>query len=297
MSSDSLRNPKSYSWLKQALDHLVARYSSAYLSSDPLWFPHQYQNPLDQELVAFLSSACAYGSVPQILKLLRQILKELGDSPVDWICRYQPQKYPRLFEGIYYRFHQAKDFRMLIYLLSRIYLKEGSLGASFQKHFSPHDSNIGPALASWTEEVLASDLKPFYSSGKLPPRSCVRFFFSSPNEGSACKRLNLFLRWMVRGPDGIDLGLWKFIDPSKLIIPLDTHIYRVAQSLNLTQRKSPNWRMAEEITEYLKRLDPNDPIRYDFALTRLGILDLCPPQELGIVCRKCQKTGRCLFLT
>jgi uncharacterized protein DUF2400 len=123
-------------------------------------------------------------------------------------------------------------------------------------------------------------MAPFYPSRRLPARAPVRFFFSSPAAGSPCKRLNMFLRWMVRGPDGIDLGLWKFVPPSKLVIPLDTHIFRIARGLRLTRRRTANWKAAREITDHLKILDPEDPVRYDFALTRPGILKLLPSRKI-----------------
>lgn len=244
-----------------------------YLTTDPLWFVHQYQNPKDQEVVAFIVSAVAYGNVKQIFKTLHLLLKELGSSPAEFIQNYSPEKHPNLFERIYHRFHAPEDFRILIFLLSRIYQKHRSLKASFQKHFHPENENIALSLSKWISEILSEKSIPFYSDGILPLRAPVRFFFSSPENGSSCKRMNLFLRWMVR-KDKIDLGLWDFVKPSQLMIPLDTHIFKISRFLGLTARNSANWKTVEEITNRLKILDPFDPIKYDFALTRLGILKI-----------------------
>src|SRR4029453_15430384 len=190
-----------------------------------------------------------------------------------------PAEKPDVFQGFYHRLHRSEDFRLLFHLMAQVYRKDGSLARSFQRHFSPEDHDVAPALVRWTAEILSLSVGAFFPSGILPPRAPVRFFFSSPAEGYSCKRMNLFLRWMVRGPDGVDLGLWKFLPPSKLLIPLDTHIYRVGRALKLTRRRTANWKTAREITDRLKILDREDPVKYDFALTRPGILKLFPSRK------------------
>lgn len=273
---------KSLRFLKAPLEELYRTYSSRYLPTDPVWFAHQYEEPRDQEAVAFLASALAYGSVPQIFEILRKILSELGNSPSQFIEGYYSQSFPRLFEGLYYRFHTAKDLRMLVFLLGRLYQKYGTLGRSFERHFDPQEDHLGGSLGRWVTEITED----------LPRSSKTRLFFSSPFQGSSCKRLNLFLRWMVRGPDGVDFGLWDFVPPSKLLIPLDTHIYRVARELRLTRRKVANWKTAEEITHCLRDLDPHDPVKYDFALSRLGILEECYCRLLQKNCSSCKAKSR-----
>ncbi len=279
--------------LKEPFEALYQNYSREYLKTDPLWFAHQYQNPLDQEAVAFIASAFAYGSVEQIFKILHSLLKVMGPSPVKFLRDYCSQPPQKLFEGFYYRFHKSKDIQVFLYLLSEVYRRENSLGALFKKHYHPDSADLSQALDAFTREILSYSVKDYFSSHLLPQNSRVRFFFSSPKEGSSCKRLNLFLRWMVRKEDGLDLGLWDFASPSQLTIPLDTHIYWVASSLGFTRRQSPHWKTAAEITENLKLLDSLDPVKYDFALSRLGILELCPPEELGIPCKKCKKRSDC----
>ena len=123
----------------------------------------------------------------------------------------------------------------------------------------------------------------------------MRFLLPSPEEGSGCKRLNLYLRWMVRRGDGLDLGLWTSVHPRQLLMPVDTHVARIAAYIGLTRRMSPGWRMTEEITASLRRLDPGDPVRYDFALCRLGILDACPRRRNPVICADCPLEPVCLL--
>lgn len=275
--------------LKQPLDQLYASYAQNYLSTDPLWFVHQYSDPLDQECVAFLASALAYGNVSAILKTLKKILCELGSRPASFLKKYHPSKHPHLFEGIGYRFHKAFDLRILLFLLSRVYQREHSIERSFLEGYEKKDADLGESLSRWVEKVLGQEVSPFYGAEKLPDQAPVRFFFSSPRDGSSCKRLNLFLRWMIRGPDGVDLKVWKSIPPSKLIMPVDTHIFQIARQIGLTQKMSATWKAALEITENLRKLDPQDPVKYDFALTRLGMLKICPRCQIGLSCRGCEK--------
>ncbi len=248
--------------LKTSFEKLHADYGTDFLKSDPVWFVHQYSYPLDQELVAFLASALAYGSVPQIFKILSQLLKILGPRPSKFLLNDFFKQSPEFLKGLYYRFHQDSDLYELLKILAELYRKEGSLANSFRTHFFQADSDLERALSQWSKKILKG----------VRAKSPVRFFFASPHAGSACKRLNLFLRWMVRGPNGVDLGLWDFIPLSKLIIPLDTHIYRISYQLGLTRRKSLDWKTAQEITQKLLILDSQDPVKYDFSLTRLGIL-------------------------
>jgi uncharacterized protein (TIGR02757 family) len=129
---------------------------------------------------------------------------------------------------------------------------------------------VGPALTSFVERALALDHAGLYGRGPLPPDAGVRFFFPSPADGSACKRLNLYLRWMVRR-GGVDLGVWRTVDPAQLVVPLDAHIFTIARRVRLTRYRSAGWPMAVDITRRLRQLDPRDPVKYDFALHRMGL--------------------------
>ncbi|MEE9614775.1 MAG: DUF2400 family protein, partial [Thermodesulfobacteriota bacterium] len=166
------------------------------------------------------------------------------------------------------------------------------------KGYSPEDKSVKEALISFSERALGLKTDGIYGPGplpSLPSGAGVRFLFPSPEGRSPCKRLNLFLRWMVRRGDGLDFGLWKGVSPSKLIIPLDTHIARISRYLGLTSRNSADWAMAEEVTDSLRKLDPLDPTKYDFSLSRLGILDECPTRRDPIKCESCMIKGVCVL--
>ena len=135
--------------------------------------------------------------------------------------------------------------------------------------------------------ALALDCKPWYPGGRLPSAAGVRFFLPSPEDGSTCKRLNLFLRWMVRPDDGVDMGLWHGVSPSQLVIPLDTHVSRISISMGLTGRRTVDWKMAREVTARLRAIEPRDPVKYDFALCRLGMLESCPQHADPAACPLC----------
>ncbi|MBI1884102.1 MAG: DUF2400 family protein [Chlamydiae bacterium] len=149
------------------------------------------------------------------------------------------------------------------------------------------------ALSLFVDGFLNQEVSPFYPSGLLPQDSPVRFFLPNPKDGSTCKRLNLFLRWMVRGPDTIDLGLWREVSPSDLIIPLDTHVARISRYLGLSSSITYAWKVSCEITQNLKRLDSRDPIKYDFALCHLGISGDCPSRPDLDKCEPCMLRPIC----
>jgi uncharacterized protein (TIGR02757 family) len=166
--------------------------------------------------------------------------------------------------------------------------ESGSIGAFFEKGYARGD--MKRSLSSFSRRALSLDHGGLYRSTRLPARAGVRFFFTSPETG-ACKRLNMFLRWMVRPNDGVDFGLWRFLTPSELVIPLDTHIFRIGRHLGWTFRRTPGWRAANDITQVLRTVCPEDPIRYDFALSRLGILDHCP-RHAPTGCELCELQQR-----
>lgn len=273
--------------LKEKLDGLYDAYHSGYLESDPLKFLHRYSQAEDIELVGLISSSLAYGRVDRIFKSLEIIFNIMGDSPSDFVKGFEPARDAKAFDGFVHRFNKGEDIACLIWFLRQVREKYGTLGALF-KYLQRHDDvDTGALLASFSNYMLSLDSTPFYGGKALPKDAGVRYFFPSPKNGSACKRLCLYLRWMVRQDKGLDFGLWDFIPASKLIIPLDTHLARLSQQLGFTKLKSPGWKMALEVTENLKKLDTEDPLRYDFALCRLGILDICPKKKDNDKCRDC----------
>lgn len=264
--------------LKQNLDTLYDEYNfKDRLAHDPIEFPHKFKNEADIEIAGFIASSFAYGRIGLFKPVIGRILNIMGRSPYDFIINFDI-KQSDLFSGINYRFNTNKDIVAFLFALHGVIVKFGRLENLFKTNYTNDDSNIENALRGFISafETLNSQIIHHYSAG-------FRFFFPAPEKGSSCKRLNLFLRWMVRDRD-IDLGIWKGIPKNKLIIPLDTHISRISKCLGLTKRKSADWKMAVEITEALKLFDPDDPLKYDFALCHQGVTKLCSEMR----CKECR---------
>lgn len=242
-------------------------------------------------MVALLASTLAYGRVALFKAVVEKILALTEGSPFRYLMTFDPVRQRPRFHGIYYRLNATEDLFAFIYLMSRAVQKHGSLGALFNSLYRGEEDDLGPTLARFVEAIFAFDVRPIYGKKVIPDG--LRQLLSSPAGGSACKRLNLFLRWMVRPNDGIDFGLWKEIPPAKLVIPLDTHIIRISQYLGLTARKSPDWKMAKEITDSLKAFDPGDPLKYDFALCHMGISGACPIEKKRENCAACPLCAAC----
>ena len=281
--------------LKAYLDKLYKTFDLKFLSPDPLEFVHQFKKPEDQEVVGLIASSLAYGRVERILASVKDVLKRMDNQPHRFTVNFNPARNAKVFEGFVHRFNNGKDIACLVYFAKQMIEKSSSIGSFFLQGYNPEDMNIKNCLADFSERVLSLDSSGIYGKGNLPANAGVRFFFPSPADGSPCKRLNLYLRWMVRTGDSLDFGLWKEISPDKLIIPLDTHIARISQNIGLTKRKSPDWKMAEEITENLKGLDPEDPVKYDFALCRLGILKRCSRKKDVKKCERCLIKKICIL--
>ena len=266
----SVPGPLRAASLRRKLDALYLHYDHRFVDPDPLQFARAQAAPEDQEVVGLVAAALAYGNVKQIKRSIQAALEILGPRPARALRRLDPRRAARTLEPFRHRFNTGRDVACLFFLLRQMLEGWGSVQAFFAQGLQPDAGHVGPALASFCARALALDCAGLYGRGALPPGARVRFFFPSPVDGSACKRLNLYLRWMVRR-EGVDLGLWRDVDPAALIIPLDAHIITLGKRLGLTQRTSPGWPMALEITESLRRLDPRDPVKYDFALHRMGL--------------------------
>lgn len=259
--------------LKGLLDDLNRRYGRReLLCTSAISVPHKYTRPDDREIAGFIAAALAYGTVKQIQRSAEAALGAMAPSPSRFVRRFDPIRDAARFERFAHRFNTGADLALLCHFLQQATTAAGSLQAFFLRGYDDSHEDVGPALISFVERVLALDASPFYASGTIPRRAGIRFFFPSPAQGSACKRLNLFLRWMVRRGDDIDFGIWTEVSPSKLIVPLDTHVARIARRLGLTRMKQASWRMARQVTRRLRDLDPDDPVKYDFALCRVGVL-------------------------
>ena len=261
--------------MKIILDNLYACRSPRYLENDPLSFCHRYTGPLDQEIVGLIASSFAYGNVNSIKKSVEKILAVVTPSPRRFIELYDPAFCRNELAGFKHRFNDDLDVSALFLAIKTMIEQAGSIGDYFLRYYDKQAEDLTSCLVGFTSSILSMDYSAVYGSKGIPPDSYFPFFFPSPTSGSACKRLCMFLRWMVRPADGIDLGLWKVIPPGKLIIPVDAHIQRISRFLGLTQRKQADWRMAQEITAALKTFDSDDPVKYDFSLCHLGISEGC----------------------
>ena len=272
--------------LRNGLEALRRRFDSRHLGSDPVEFLHRYDHPDDQEVVGLIASSLAYGNVTTIRASVGRILDQLGPRPGDTVMNLEPRQALEVFHRFQHRWTTGRDVACLVYFARQMMEQAGSIGGFFQSTFDS-DRDMAFALGRFTERVLALGHGGIYRGKKLPLKAGVRYFFPSPAGGGACKRLNLYLRWMVRPADGVDVGRWDFISPSRLVIPLDTHISRIGQNLGWTNRKTPGWKMAMDITRTLARIDPEDPTKYDFALSRMGILENCPRHSSRDDCDLC----------
>ncbi len=281
--------------LKESLEQLREGYGPSYLKSDPLLFPHEYPAPEDREVVGLIAALFAYGQVPQILRNLREILAPLSGSPSEAIRRGSVSRWNRTYKGFAYRFQRQEDLVMLLWLLRRILTDAGSIQASFLRFYLPARDRPLPVRAALTQWVgsLRETLRSCPAWRATETHRGILHLLVDPASGSPCKRWNLYLRWMVRGPDGLDLGLWPSISTRHLILPLDTHTARICRYLLLTRRSSPSWAMAEEITRNLGALDARDPVRYDFSIARLGILARCTRKMDRNCCLSCELSRIC----
>jgi uncharacterized protein (TIGR02757 family) len=258
--------------LKTALDRLYSEYNHAAAASDPIEIARRYPDPRDREVVAFLAAALAFGRVASVLKSIEALLATMPASPAAFVRRFTPARDAAAMAALGHRWIRSADLAALLWILRAMLERAGSIEAFFLEGHDPTASDVGPSLESFSTRALAFDLRAAY--GVVPGRAGVCSFFPRPSSGSACKRLNLFLRWMVRR-DAVDFGLWPHVSPSALIVPLDTHVIRVGRCLRLTRYASPGWRMAADITASLRALDPHDPVKYDFALCHLGMMNAC----------------------
>lgn len=280
--------------LADRLDRLSRNYAAAIAQHDPIRFAASYERPDDREVAAWIASAFAYGRVETILATVGRLLAALGPRPAEAIDRIGDfRRFARQeLAGFRHRFHSARDAAALLYAIGNARAEAGSVRAFFEGEQRAEDRDVAGLLSRAVERILAFDWRSALGRRALPEDSPIRFFFPSPASGSACKRWNLYLRWMVR-KDEMDFGLWRAIPTSRLVIPTDTHVHRVARRLGLTRRKAADWKTAREITDRLARFDPEDPVRYDYALCELGTVGICRPSLAASLCSECALSGAC----
>ena len=247
----------------QNLEDLYKEYTTRKLvSPDPLQFLYLYEDPLDVEVVGLIAAGLAYGRVASILKAVEEVLAPLGSAPAEFIAKASERDLSKLWGDFKYRFTTSEEMTALFRGIKSVKEEFGSLGEAF----GASDNN---------EETVHSALTGFTQRLRAGAGHSLKSLVPDPARGSACKRLHLYLRWMIR-KDAVDLGIWDFISPSRLIVPLDTHMYHFGTCYGFTARRAQDLKTALEITDAFRGFAPEDPIRYDFSLTRFGIRhDLC----------------------
>ncbi len=245
--------------LSQRIERLYAVYSDPqYISPDPLEKVVLYNDISDREIIALIASALAYGRVQQILKSLNIVFDIMGEHPAEYIKNGGTDKFRRDFKNFKHRFHTGEDIALLFAGVRNALEKYGSLEACFLSGFDKSHETVLPAA-----ERFCAELCRYFPNGEST-------LLPSPAKGSACKRLNLMLRWLVR-KDAVDPGGWDKIPTSHLVVPLDTHMHRIARELGLTVRNAADGTTALEITRAFRSMFPDDPVKADFVLTRFGI--------------------------
>jgi uncharacterized protein (TIGR02757 family) len=266
------------------------------LAADPVEFPRRYADPGDAEVAGLLAACLAYGRADVFKPKIESVLRVADPSPAAFAARLARMPDPASLSGFRYRFNTGEDVAALLAAAGWVRERHGSLGARFA-------ALLEQATAERAKAPLREALARFAAELREAPPALVlldrrggrglRHLCPDPRSGGAAKRWNLYLRWMVRGPDGVDLGLWREVPTSALVVPLDTHVARVARRLGLTRRRDLSWRTAEEVTGGLRAADPGDPVRFDFALCHLGMSGHCPPRRDPERCATCVLADEC----
>ena len=274
--------------LKEVLEKLYAKYNRPeFIPPDPLQFLYKYPSPADKEVVGFIAAALAYGRVEQIEKSLIGLFGRMGPSPYAFVRNFCQAEREKL-SSFKHRFTTGQDISDLLEVLQDVFEQKGCIENYFLLGYSQDHKNVIPALSRFSESLRQVYAKK--TGGQISKG--LKYLLAVPSEKSACKRLNLFLRWMVR-KDEVDTGLWSSIDKAKLIVPLDVHMARLCRILGFHSRKTICLPMAVQITEGFARIEPSDPVKYDFALSRIGILDSCTGQYRD-GCESCELFEYCL---
>ncbi|NOT28594.1 MAG: TIGR02757 family protein [Acidobacteria bacterium] len=281
--------------LREPFDRLYRSFDHVHSASDPVHIVRRYSSPEDREVVGFCAAGLAFGRVASVLHSIESLLAVMGPRPAAFVRKFDVGRHGPKLEPLVHRWVRGRDLAALMLILQRMLRESGSIEQFFLEGDDPAAADVGPALEAFSTRALSTDVRPAY--GRVPKRPGVSCFFPRPSGGSACKRLNLFLRWMAR-TDEIDLGVWKKVSPSRLIVPLDTHVIRLGQCLRLTRYKSPGWKMAAEITASLRAIDSADPVRFDFSLCHLGMMNACgfekPQRDTRCPLRGVCRPGRTL---
>lgn len=279
----ALKSPADWQAMAPALDALVTQYKvPSYIDSDPIQIPYRYvDNPKACELVAFITALFSYGRRDFIIETINGLFQITENDPIGFLENFNRQRDTKLFQHFIYRFNKGPDVAFLWERLQWVYATYGSLEALFEEAVElelkadPSATRLKAGITGVTDALL---------NHQEPHSYGLKFLFAHPGKGGACKRFNMFLRWMVRQdeePGGkVDFGFWKSaLQPADLLIPLDTHVMKMNRKLGLSPRQDGSWRTAEEITDVFRQLCPHDPVKYDYALFGFS-LDKRAPEEL-----------------
>jgi uncharacterized protein (TIGR02757 family) len=258
--------------LGERLGRLYDDYNREDAAADPVQIVRRYSTPADQEIVGFVAAALAFGRVASVLQTVGALARIMGAAPADYVRAFDPAAPHPELRAMVHRWTRGTDLVALLWILRQMLDHAGTLERFFMEGDDPSAPDVSSAIEAFSRRALALDLRQAY--GRRPRRPGVAYFFPRPSAGSGCKRLNLFLRWMVRR-DAVDLGAWTSLPPSRLVVPLDTHVIRLGRCLRLTGYASPGWKMAAEITASLRAIDPRDPVRFDFSLCHVGMMNAC----------------------
>ncbi len=280
--------------VKAALDVVRARADlRARRANDPVEFVHRQRTREDREIVALIAASCAFGNVTTIRAKLTELLELVGPRPAR--AADDPQALGARLAGFKHRVFRGEDLAKLLVGARRVQRSAGSLGAAFERELARVDREQRDAEPeARTREALASFCDLIRAEGGLPKagepdpsgRRGPSHLLSDARAGSGSKRLLLFLRWMVRPADGIDLGMWA-VPAQRLLVPVDVHIHKLARNLGLTRRRDLSWKTAVEITRALARFGPEDPTRYDFSLCHMGMVQRCRSRPEESSCEGC----------
>ncbi|NLI10723.1 MAG: TIGR02757 family protein [Elusimicrobia bacterium] len=244
---------------KAFFENLYKKYNNrSYAFSDPISLVYNYEkNHLDAEIAGLIASSLAYGNVKQILKSLGKVFLVMGKSPRLYLEKKKNHEIAKDFLSFKHRFTTGGELTVFLINIKKVLIKYGTLENLFVKNIREEEKNYIGCLYRFVNELNYS--------------ACAPTLTPCPEKKSSFKRFNLYLRWMIR-KDKIDLGVWKNISPKGLIIPLDTHMLSISQKLGITKRKDGSMKTAEEITSFFRKINPQDPVKYDFSITRTGIL-------------------------
>lgn len=247
--------------VRHILDEAFEKYhQQPFVEHDPISIPHRFTKKQDIEIIGFIMAVISWGNRLSIIKSGEKLLEIMNHEPHAFILDHG-RKDLKQAENFVHRTFQGTDLLYFIHRLQQHYRQHDSLEDLFTANWSNHEPGVESALINFHEA--------FFDDESAPQRT--RKHVATPARKSACKRLNMFLRWMVRPADSVDFGLWNTIEPKHLMMPLDVHVRRVAETLGLLSRKQNDWRACLELTENLRQFDPNDPVKYDFALFGLGV--------------------------